>query len=131
MTPPQIRGEFDSRIYERYFWFSQIRERKRKSNAVSTNAAGGGSEGTHNLIFPITSQAAKPSNFGAAAAPNPNTKIAKYNEEKFDIKTLHEKKAKRKDEKLPDDGSGKVQIWKIDNFTEVSLLLCVCVCVRV
>jgi len=41
-------------------------------------------------------------------------RIASYSNEKFDSKTLHQRK-KKAEEKLPDDGRGHVKVWRIEN----------------
>lgn len=46
--------------------------------------------------------------------------LASYDTTEFDITKLHNKEA-RKQEKMPDDGSGTVKIWRIENFKKKDL----------
>lgn len=47
--------------------------------------------------------------------------IAAYNTAKFDVNSLHGGKNKREKQLLPDDGKGKVKIWRIEKFKKVDL----------
>ncbi|RDD46509.1 Advillin [Trichoplax sp. H2] len=54
------------------------------------------------------------------AAPKPSqSNIAQVSQDEIDLKALHQQHIQKKQTTLPDNGDGRVKIWRIENFQKV------------